>query len=175
MPLYPVVRAELPAIVSLVNAAYRGEDARGGWTHEADYLAGQRTDLASLRADMDASPGAAVWAWRDAPADAILGCVWLEPGPERWYLGMLSVRPDLQDRRLGRQILDAAEALALAAGARRMRMTVISIREALIAWYGRRGYAPTGETEPFPYGDLRFGQPLRDDLEFVVLEKALNA
>ena len=31
----------------------------------------------------------------------------------------------------------------------------------------------TGETEPFPYGDARFGQPTRDDLVFVVLERTL--
>ncbi len=50
-------------------------------------------------------------------------------------------------------------------------MTVINVRETLIAWYLRRGYAKTGATEAFPYGDDRFGKPLRDDLCFVVLEK----
>ena len=52
-------------------------------------------------------------------------------------------------------------------------MTVIWLREALVAWYARRGYHPTGETKPFPYGDDRWGTPTRDDLYFVVLEKAL--
>jgi len=54
-------------------------------------------------------------------------------------------------------------------------MTVVSVRESLIAWYLRRGYRLTGQTEPFPYDDHRFGTPLRDDLEFVVLEKDLRA
>jgi hypothetical protein len=52
-------------------------------------------------------------------------------------------------------------------------MTVVNVREALIAWYRRRGYHETGETNPFPYGDDRFGTPQRDDLSFVVLEKDL--
>jgi hypothetical protein len=52
-------------------------------------------------------------------------------------------------------------------------MTVLNVRDALIAWYVRRGYAMTGETQAFPYGDERFGRPLRDDLSFVVLWKAL--
>ena len=52
--------------------------------------------------------------------------------------------------------------------------TVIDIRESLIAFYGRRGYARTGVTKPFPYGDERFGTPLRDDLRFEVLEKDLH-
>jgi hypothetical protein len=47
------------------------------------------------------------------------------------------------------------------------------LRDALIAWYLRRGAHKTRETEPFPYGDDRFGAPLRDDLSFLVLEKKL--
>jgi hypothetical protein len=49
----------------------------------------------------------------------------------------------------------------------------VNVRETLIAWYRRRGYRETGETEPFPYGDDRFGTPLRNDLHFVVLAKDL--
>ena len=54
-----------------------------------------------------------------------------------------------------------------------MRMTVIDVRDELIAFYQRRGYRRTGITKPFPYGDVRFGEPKRDDLRFEVLEKAL--
>jgi hypothetical protein len=53
-------------------------------------------------------------------------------------------------------------------------MTVVNVRKAPIAWYLRRGYHETGETNPFPYGDDRFGTPQRDDLSFVVLEKDLT-
>jgi len=106
----------------------------------------------------------------------ILGVVWLEPqSGSVWYLGMLTVRPDLQASRLGRGLLEQAEVFAQHRGARRLRMTVVSVRETLIAWYERRGYRLTGETEPFPYDDERFGRPKRDDLVFVVLEKALPA
>jgi hypothetical protein len=38
----------------------------------------------------------------------------------------------------------------------------------------RRGYARTGELLPFPYGNDRFGLPLRDDLQFEALEKELE-
>ena len=54
-----------------------------------------------------------------------------------------------------------------------MRMTVIDIRDELIAFYERRGYRRTGIKKPFPYGDARFGLPKRDDLRFEVLEKPL--
>jgi len=72
-------------------------------------------------------------------------------------------------------MLDRAEAEGLAMGADVARMTVVSVRETLIAWYERHGYRRTGETERFPYDDTRFGVPLRSDLEFVVLEKRLVA
>ena len=44
----------------------------------------------------------------------------------------------------------------------------------MIAWYERRGYRLTGESEPFPYGDDRFGRPLRPDMRFLILEKELR-
>ena len=77
----------------------------------------------------------------------------------------------MQQRKLGRALLTAAEAFAKQHGAHRIQMTVVNVRDILIAWYERRGYTVTAETRPFPYGDERFGKPLRDDLHFVVLEK----
>jgi ribosomal protein S18 acetylase RimI-like enzyme len=174
MDLRPAKPAELPAVAALVNSAYRGESSRQGWTTETDYIGGQRTDAATLAADLAASPGARLLVMRDEPGGPMLGCVWLEPAePGVWYLGMLTVRPDLQDRQLGRVLLAAAERVAAGEGAARIRMTVVSIRDTLIAWYERRGYALTGERRPFPYDEPLFGVPKRPDLEFVVLEKAL--
>jgi ribosomal protein S18 acetylase RimI-like enzyme len=174
MPLFPATDADLPAAVALINSAYRGESSRLGWTTEADYLGGQRIDLATLRHNIAAKPEAMLLLLRDAADAPLLGCVWLEPeSGDTWHLGMLTVRPDIQNRRLGRTLLAEAEAAAQARGARHIHMTVVNIRDTLIAWYLRRSYVPTGETRPFPYGDERFGLPLRDDLHFVVLEKRL--
>jgi len=167
--------SDLEAIAALVNSAFRGDSSRVGWTTEADMVGGQRTDAGILRADLASRPGAVLLAMRDEPDGALLGCVWLEPkSPEVWYLGMFTIRPDMQARQLGRTLLKEAEAFAAARGARRMRMTVITVRGELIAWYERRGYARTGELLPFPYADERFGLPLRDDLEFAALEKELE-
>jgi ribosomal protein S18 acetylase RimI-like enzyme len=94
---------------------------------------------------------------------------------ESAYFGMFAVRPGLQGVGLGRAVLAEAERVARTKwGARVMRMTVIRQREELINWYRRRGYEPIGESEPFPYGDERYGIPLRDDLEFIVLEKRID-
>jgi GNAT superfamily N-acetyltransferase len=156
-----------------VNSAYRGETSRQGWTTEADYIDGQRTDAQTLARDLAGTPGARLLLLREA--GELMGTVWLEPtpDPQAWYLGMLTVRPDLQARQLGRGLLAQAEAAAAALGAKRIRMTVVAIRDTLIAWYQRRGYALTGETQPWPYGKPVYGEPRRQDLSFVVLEKAL--
>ena len=164
--------ADLPEIVALTNWAYRGTGPQSSWTIES-YLEGERTTAAALSDDLAAKPQAQLLVWRDA-AGELQGHVWLEPvGDDAWYLGLLSVRPDRQDRKLGRTLLAAAEDFARARGVRRMRMRVINVRDTLIAWYERRGYRLTGEVRPFPYDDQRFGVPLREDLAFVVLEKVL--
>ena len=43
-------RADVPAIVALVESSYRGDASRAGWTTEADLLDGQRVDLAGRQA-----------------------------------------------------------------------------------------------------------------------------
>jgi len=101
-----------------------------------------------------------------------MGTVFLQPKEDGvWYLGLLTVRPGLQNRGLGKEVLASAEGFAKKRGGTRIRMTVLHVREALLGWYQRRGYRETGVREAFPYGDERFGKPLRDDLYFVVLEK----
>ena len=171
MPLYPATDDELESTAALVNLAYRGTE---GWTHEGDFMAGLRTDTKTLRRDLAANPDARLLTFKDNTDSPLLGVVWLEPAEAGvWYLGMLTVRPDIQDRQLGRLILALAETLAADQGARRIRMTVLNVREPLIAWYQRRGYCKTTETQPFPYDDQRFGVPKRADLAFVVMEKSI--
>ncbi|HTL09211.1 MAG TPA: hypothetical protein VL307_13170, partial [Chitinophagaceae bacterium] len=48
---------DLPALNKLINGAYRGEDAKKGWTTEADLLDGIRTDEDALQSLMQ-TPGA---------------------------------------------------------------------------------------------------------------------
>ena len=172
MPLYPA--ADLAELALFVNAAYRGDSSRRGWTTEADYIGGQRTDEASLREEIEAKPEAMLLTLRDASDAPLLGCVWLEPEePGVWYLGMFTVSPELQNRGLGRTLLALSEAAVRERGATHMRLGVLNVRDELIGWYQRRGYAPSGETRPFPYGDDSFGLPVREGFYFVMLEKRL--
>jgi GNAT superfamily N-acetyltransferase len=175
MFLARAVEADYLAIVDLVNLAFRGVGLSSSWNSEADFIEGQRLTESLLREDVAAKPDALLLTYREDPNGELVGTAWLEPKENAvWYLGLLTVRPDLQKKQMGRELLAAAEDFAKQHGARRIRMSVVNVRTTLIAWYERRGYALTGETQPFPYADLRFGRPLRDDLHFVMLEKDIR-
>jgi ribosomal protein S18 acetylase RimI-like enzyme len=165
---------DVPALVDLVDSAYRGERSLAGWTTEEALLGGQRIDEAMLAASI-ADPLHVTLVFEREDMRVPFACVALEQREGYAYLGMVTVRPDLQGHGAGRLVLEAAEAYVASHWKRpRARMTVIAQRHALIAWYERRGYVLTGETAPFPYGDARFGLPKREDLYFVVLEKSLS-
>ena len=170
--------ADLPEIARLVNSAYRGEAARQGWTHEADLLDGRRTDPVFLAEQLAGPHPSVMLCLREADTGPILACVFLErvqgeTDSVRCDLGMLTVSPALQAHGLGRMLLTGAEDFARIWGAAALMITVISVRHGLIAWYERRGFRRTGETEPFPYYDDRFGRPRTDGLQFLVLAKTL--
>ena len=164
---------DLAEVVDFVNAAYRGE---GGWTNEIGLVEGQRVTLEALRREIAAAPDMRIYLWREPPE--LLACVRVEDDrgaadQPACHISMLAVRPGRQDGGLGRRMLEFAESEGRARGARAARMTVVSIRTSLIAWYERRGYCRTGETQPFPYDDARFGRPQQGDLEFIYLQKEL--
>jgi ribosomal protein S18 acetylase RimI-like enzyme len=168
----PATAEDVSAVVALVESAYRGDSSRSGWTTEADLLDGQRTDAAAVRDIVDAEDRFVLLA---IDADELRGCCELRRRAVGVaYFGMFAVVPTLQGAGLGKAVLSEAERQVRELwGATRMQMTVLRQRQELIAWYERRGYRRTGATEPFPYGDERFGVPRRPDLVLEVLEKDL--
>lgn len=166
LAIRPAAAGDLPALRTLIQRAYRGEASRGGWTHEADLIpVGERiarTELEAMLADADER---LLTGWL---GDRLIGHVRVaRSSDDRAYLGLLCVDPLVQAGGYGRQLIAAAEATARDAfGASRLEMTVISVRHELIGYYARRGYAPTGETRPFPLA-------MEPPLYLAVLEKAL--
>ena len=164
--------ADIDALAALVTSAYRGDASRVGWTTEADLLDGNRIDREVLRADLARPRSRVLLAEAD---DRLRACAHVADEDGAGYFGMFAVHPGLQGGGLGKRLLAECERIAgeewqLPV----MRMTVIDIRDELIAFYERRGYRRTGQFKPFPYGDARFGQPRRNDLRFEVLEKPLH-
>ena len=91
MDIRPATIADIPALHRLVERAYRGDSARKGWTHEADLLGGQRTDVNAL-GDMFADPMQQILL--AIRADGLVGCVQVsQKNADTAYLGLLSVDP----------------------------------------------------------------------------------
>lgn len=172
---------DIPALVALVTSAYRGDASRAGWTTEADLLDGNRIAPEVLQGDIERARSRVLLAQRDSMLSdgmlsdgMLLACAHVAVEDDAGYFGMFAVQPGLQRGGLGKAVLAEAERLVREDWQLSlMRMTVIDLREDLIAWYERRGYRRTGIKKPFPAVDPRFGIPKRDDLRFEVLEKAL--
>lgn len=161
---------DIPVLATLLNHAYRGERSKQGWTSEADLFTGEKRTDESTLINLFRKPAAIFLAYVNEEG-LILGCVLLHKKESRMYLGMFSVSPMAQGKGIGKKILIAADEYAGKQGCSSIYMTVITVREELIAWYERHGYKRTGTILPFPV-DERFGIPTQP-LEMLELEKKL--
>ncbi|MTH14432.1 GNAT family N-acetyltransferase [Flavobacterium sp. LC2016-01] len=161
--------ADISALNILINSAYRGESSKKGWTTEAHLLEGKRTDEQEMTAIFQDSKNTILKFTED---DKIIGSVLLVEKGQQLYLGMLTVSPELQNSGIGKKLLAEAENHAKSLGLSSIIMTVISVREELIAWYKRHGYVDTGEREAFPESDIHVTVS-EEPLEFIYLEKQL--
>ena len=168
--ILPSLLEDIPALVKLVNSAYRGKSSKKGWTTEADLLEGTRTDALVL-ASIFQSPSDTILKCCDTN-NRIVACVHLQEQDKKIYLQMLTVSPEMQTAGIGKKLLIAAEEYATDHACHTIVMTVISVRHELIEWYERRGFTRTGQTKPFPK-DSRFGIP-KQELEFILMEKIIT-
>lgn len=173
MPLLSYRQAtpeDIPLVASLVNAAYRGEISKLGWTTEAFILGGQRTDADEIARLIGADDSLILLCQHN---DEAVGTAHLKKMEDGAYLGMFTIKPQLQGQGIGKQFLMAAELTARDKwGAHKITISVITLRHELIAYYERRGYRRTGKFGEFPQ-DPRFGIPKVEHLRFEYLEKAL--
>lgn len=160
---------DIPALTTLINSTYRGETSKKGWTTEAHLLEGKRTDEQEMT-QIFLDPKNTILKFTEN--DRIIGSVLLVEKGHQLYLGMLTVSPELQNSGIGKKLLAEAEIHAKTLGLSGIIMTVISVREELIAWYKRHGYVDTGEREAFPESGIHI--TVSDDpLEFIFLEKKI--
>jgi ribosomal protein S18 acetylase RimI-like enzyme len=146
-------------IAKLVNSAYRGNHSRLGWTTEADYLDGQRTDEEAIK-ELILTPNNQIELAVEEKTKKIVGSIHLKiEFPETLYFGMLTVEPSIQNQGLGKKLIQHTEEKAKANKFKKIRFTVIPQRHELIAFYERRGYKETGRFEEFPSHDPRYGLP----------------
>ncbi len=161
---------DVEQIIQVVNAAYRGESSRLGWTTEADLLDGLRTDAGEiLRLLADET---AILLLCKA-GKQVLGSVHLQYQAGCAELGMFAVYPLHQGLGIGKRLLRQAEQIAAETwSVRCMQMAVISCRHELLAFYRRRGYRDNGVSKPFPLNPALW-TPKVNNLQLILLEKML--
>lgn len=167
--------SDAQAIAALINSAYRGESSRAGWTTEADILDGVRTTTQQIAAIIQRDDAFILVGVLNDQIVATVCCERQDAyGKNIAHLGMIAVKPSLQNKGHGATMLQAAEAMTL----REWRvvgfhMAVITLREELIAFYERLGYSRTGEFKNFPT-DSELWQPKVPDLTLEYLVKIIK-
>jgi GNAT superfamily N-acetyltransferase len=151
-------------IAAHVNAAYSGPDAGLGWTPETHLHTGQRTNFMEMMHIISDPMQRIVLCF----APTLTGTVWITAQGD---LGLFTVTPRRQTNGIGAALLAHAEQRAADLWAcPSLTLSVISLQTALIGYYQRRGYRPTG-ARPFPHDE----QPgaLRMDFNLIQLTKSL--
>lgn len=85
--------ADVPALVALIESAYRGEVSRAGWTTEADLLDGQRTDEGEVSLIVRGPRSRVRIAEQHG---SVVACVRIDDAGDAGYIGMFAVRPTMQ-------------------------------------------------------------------------------
>ena len=189
---------DIDALEQLLNRCYRETE---GWTNEADLVGGIRITQAELASTI-ANPKHYLFIYPKTTTGKrggdetgeLLGCIAVDIKVDsdvnkddqntsidknKAYIGMFAVHPELQGQGVGNVILQAAETFAerhLKSNDQptRLTMSILSHRPELLAYYQRRGYQLNGNKMPFP-DDGNNGEPKRQDLELLELEKIVNA
>jgi GNAT superfamily N-acetyltransferase len=157
-------------IAALVNSVYRGENAKKGWTTEADFLEGIRITNEKVSEIIARDSDVIINAVMD---NQIIGCVHLENKGTYTLLGMLSVDVNHQDKGIGKLLINECERYTREVyNCDEIRMKVISRRTELIDYYKRRNYRVTGEREDFGSCCDTFGEP-KETLYFEIMYKKL--
>jgi ribosomal protein S18 acetylase RimI-like enzyme len=145
------------AITRVVNAAYRVEDF---------FKVGDRTDVREIAEFLLTE----TFLVAHDDDDEIAGAVRVSISGERGHFGMLSVVPAAQGTGLGRALIDAAEAFALAKGCSVMDLEVASPRTELPPFYRKFGYQVTGRSD-WPEDALA---ELKAPAHFIVMSRRLG-
>jgi len=143
--------ADIPAIVDIVDRAYRHYIARIGKPPGPmldDYLARVSED--------------AVWVLQDGPA--IAGILVLLSAPEYLLLDNIAIAPDRQGRGLGRRLLTFTESEALRRGYREIRLYTHQTMIENQRLYALIGYEETGRGSEAGYDRVFMRKPLCNPL-----------
>ena len=140
------------AVAGVINAAFRVERF---------FIDRDRTDPGRVREMMRKG------VFLVAEDAGMAGAIYVEVRGERAYFGLLAVNPERQGAGLGRELVEAAEEHARAAGCAAMDLRIVNLRAELPGFYRRLGYVQT-VTEPF-HADVESKLPCH----FIAMTKSL--
>lgn len=157
-------------LVEVVQLAYRGGLATVAWKNENHLVTGPRIDSAKMSALIEGEDTHVLKIEHDGK---VAGCVLIESEGDACVIGMLSVHPQMQNLKLGKRLVSAAEEYAKTEiGSKEARMYVLSQRVELLEWYQRLGYEKNGEHKEFP-AEEEGSKPVDSDTYLVVICKKL--
>ncbi|KAM5343734.1 hypothetical protein ACJ41O_012271 [Fusarium nematophilum] len=164
---------DAPQLQQLIQAAFRVQDSRKDWIDDLGLSSSFTIGVEQILPTITNPDGAFLVATDDNAA--LVGCMGVaKKGDDGARLFMLAVDQKYQCGGLGRQVLAYAEDYCGRTwDVKKLGLNALSVREALISWYMRRGYRKTGELTPFPARHID-GVALPDDLCFVEMEKDLE-
>lgn len=165
---------DISAIENLIEAGYRKDEARLGWTHETDILSGDRLsdgEIAKTLEDKNSKMFVAI----DSNNHEVIGVICVTKDNDWIEFGKFSVRPNLQGSGIGRKLITHVENFVSEIwGEKKLKLSVISRRTELVDFYLRCGFIDTGHRIDFlkvhPYVILKKGV---ENLEVIIMEKSL--
>lgn len=170
MKISRAILSDLPNICLLANNAYRGEEAKKGWTFESDFIEGdKRTDENDLFFLF--SNEKAIFLIAKNEDEVMTGSVYLEAKNENLYMGMLSVEPILQGKGIGKLLVSNAIQYGQSLGLEKLQIQVVHLRTELILWYEKLGFISSDKMMPFEV-PLEFGKP-KVPLHFIEMYRIL--
>ena len=181
------VATDIPNLETLINRCYLFEE---GWTNESELVGGIRTNQSEIQSVIeDDNQHFFVYPQTDdeheqKETSELLGCINIAMQDDGAYIGFFAVSPDLQGSGVGSIMLEQAEILALgylkeqklseqiekAADKKTIKMLVLNGRDKMLAYYQRRGYVCTGNTQSFSNNN----ESNDNELHFIEIAKAID-
>lgn len=164
------VKADVKAIVDLVNVAYRPAPHLQGWAHESNLVTGDRTSPQQVEKLLTTES----WVLLVLLNGEIAGCAHGKRLGTTCQIGMFATHPRVQNQGIGHQLLNHAEQFAAkSCNTTSIEISVLTGRPELLAFYERRGYFSEGQPEPYPSGQ-GFGVAINTELGVLRLNKSIR-
>lgn len=188
--LRPALATDILELETLLNRCYRFDE---GWTNEKALIGGVRTNVNELKSVIDdTQQHLFIYPQTDngqrdgQEAGEILGCINVAIEDNSAYIGFFAVNPELQGSGVGSAMLEEAENFAQryfsnskitpeqefseqASNDKSIKMLVLNGRPKMLAYYQRRGYVCTGNTQAF----LEDNNEIKD-LYFIEIVKIID-